>query len=151
MASSRRAVALVSAATPEYRVATAMPDHIYRSMTSHGGKPECGPTARTLGVRVPEDISPDRHGRVRPARGGMSVSPDSPTNLPRHRRPAHLGGTGKDPVFVFSVRDLGERLNYRSDPRSPTTHGFVEPTELMLISQFQQDLCATRAAWRSLP
>ncbi len=45
-------------------------------------RPRCGPDARSLGVRVHQDIKPDDKGDVHPETGGMSVSLDDPMNLP---------------------------------------------------------------------
>jgi hypothetical protein len=47
---------------------------IYRSMTKDGDEPKVGPSARSLGVRVPNDI-PAPDGKVTPGSGGMSVAP----------------------------------------------------------------------------
>ena len=62
------------------------------------GRPLVVESARGLGARNPIDIEPDRDESVRPGAGGMSVSPGSPANLPRHRRPPSWGGTGLDDV-----------------------------------------------------
>ena len=75
-----------------------------------GDFPMIGETARPLGVRRGIDIL------VKPQTGGMSVSLDSPFHLPRHGRPAILGGTGKGP----SARCLSLfRLQSRPDPLKP--------------------------------
>jgi len=80
-------------------------------MKDDGGKPAIGPTARTLGAR-PGDIEVDAEGMVHPGTGGMSVSPGSPRNLPVHRRPAVLDGTGRDPVWKLNPSDLPSGLRY---------------------------------------
>ena len=49
-----------------------------------------------LGARPDIDIPVDEDGLVAGGDGGMSIAPDSPENLPAHRRPAEHGGTGKD-------------------------------------------------------
>ena len=67
----------------------------------------------------------------------MSVSPNGPRNLPSHRRPPTLGGTGKDPVWRITIADLGIDLQYRPDP-ARAGHGFVEPVRLMTLSEYQQ-------------
>ena len=46
---------------------------IYRSMIRDGDRPKIGPTARTLGARIPGDIS-EHGGFVFPGTGGMSVA-----------------------------------------------------------------------------
>jgi hypothetical protein len=83
------------------------------------GWPLVAESARGLGARNPIDIEPDGDESVRPGAGGMSVSPDSPANLPRHRRPPSWGGTGLDDVWAISVSELGEKLVYRPDPDRP--------------------------------
>src|SRR2546430_2606362 len=68
------------------------PGEYFRTMTrADDGLPVVGRSARSLGVRVPEDIQPDAAGRVVPGQGGMSVAPGSFWNLPNHRRPRGLG------------------------------------------------------------
>lgn len=58
--------------------------------------------------------------------GAMSVTPDTPMNLPPHRLPVQLGGTRKDPVWSIGEGELGPNLSYRPDP-DLEGHGFVEP------------------------
>ncbi len=89
-----------------------------------------------LGARAPIDIKVDPDGRVHPARGGMSVTPDDPGRLPPHFRPVSLGGYGKLPVFGIAVVRLGERLSYRPDPKRPARHGFVEPGASMPLGAY---------------
>jgi hypothetical protein len=59
---------------------------LYRSMIEDtDGKPEVSPTARGLGVRAGRDVAAiDKDDLVFPGGGGMSVSPDSPMNLPSY-------------------------------------------------------------------
>ncbi|MDQ4071014.1 MAG: sugar-binding protein [Actinomycetota bacterium] len=121
---------------------------IFRSMKRGAAGPEVGPTARTLGARPGVDIPVDAAGRVKPGTGGMSVSPGSPHNLPSHRRPAELGGTGKDPVWCTGTCTLPEGLTYRPDPKNPSGHGFVEPSRPMTFNEYQQLLESTRKLWR---
>jgi hypothetical protein len=83
------------------------------------GLPEAGPTARTLGARREIDILIDDHGMVLGGGGGMSVAPDSPMNLPAHRRPPEYGGTGKDRAWELDAAELGNELVYREDPMMP--------------------------------
>lgn len=117
------------------------------------GRPALGPTARTLGVRpgpvggVLGDVLVDAEGMVEPGAGGMSVSPDDPANLPEHRRPPALGGSGKDPVFGIGADALGSDLSYRPDPDDPGVHGFVEPGRRMRLEDYQEAVAATRGAW----
>lgn len=60
------------------------------------GYPEPGRSPRTLGVRPGIDIPVRADGLAVGGEGGMSVAPDSPGNLPEHRRPSDQGGTGKE-------------------------------------------------------
>ena len=83
------------------------------------GKPEVGPSARTLGVR-PGDLAPHNDVEairptdpVGPGQGGLSVAPYDPLGLPRARRPIQLGGVGRDPVWVLDLIALPPRLASR--------------------------------------
>lgn len=116
-------------------------------MEERDGAPVAGRSARSLGARPGTDIPVDDAGLVRPGKGGMSVSPDDPHNLPRHRLPPELGGTGKDPAWAIGEYELGDQLAYRPDPANPT-HGFVEPAGIMLFDEYQRALHATQARWR---
>ena len=106
-------------------------------MTPNGdGLPRVGPSARTLGVRVPADIAPDADGYVNPGTGGMSVAPESVLNLPNHRRPRAMGqgssGPNTDHVFYIEPGPLeGKGLVTRPDPLAPSVHAFVEPTPIV--------------------
>lgn len=102
-----------------------------------------GPTARTLGVRPGDDI-PVVAGKVRSGTGGMSVAPDTPMHLPDHRRPPHLGGSGKDPIWEISVDSLGPDLVFRQDKLN---HGMVEPAREMTIDELQWALAALAPRW----
>jgi hypothetical protein len=104
-----------------------------------------GASARTIGVRPDIDV-PLHHGHVREGEGGLSVSPDSPGNLPEHRRPPEHGGTGKDSVFALDIDDLPETLIYRDDPED-AGHGFIEPASEMTFDDFEAALRATRRSW----
>jgi hypothetical protein len=84
---------------------------------------------------------------VHPTTGGMSVSPDSPLNLPPHRRPPEFGGSGRDPVWRLTERDLPDGLGYRPDPANPSGHGFVEPSRSMPLTEYQRLVESTRPTW----
>lgn len=112
------------------------------------GRPVRGDGDCMLGVRVPVDIVPDGSGNVSPGRGGMSVTPDDPRNLPLHFRPLALGGVGKLPVFGVDEGDLGLQLRYRSDPKRPHRHGFVEPASPMPLETYRTALRGTAPRWR---
>ncbi len=106
--------------------------------------PENGATARTLGVRPNTDIPVDSKGMVNPNTGGMSVAPNTPYNLPRHRRPPAWGGTGKDPVWSIGANNLPRGLRYRADS---STHGLIEPASRMRFTDFQFLLWLTQGSW----
>jgi hypothetical protein len=107
-----------------------------------------GATSRYLGVRPGTDIRILYNGSVSPGQAGMSVSPWPPQNLPIHRRPPELGGTGKDPVFEMDTDGLPEELEYQPDSTKPDLHGFIRPAYTMLFTHYQQAIHSTRALWR---
>lgn len=113
-----------------------------------GGHPVCGDGDCMLGVRLPVDIVPDIMGNVSPGHGGMSVTPGDPSRLPLHFRPVAFGGIGKLPVFGIEGDDLGLLLRYRSDPRRPQRHGFVEPASSMPLEAYRAALRGTASKWR---
>lgn len=117
------------------------------------GLPLVGPSARTLGVRVPQDVMPNAVGDVVPGSGGMSVAPDSMWNLPHHRRPRGLGrgstGHVQDYVFAVEPASLQEQvLVVRPDPAAPRIHALVEPMRPVPLQMFEYALAATRLHWR---
>jgi hypothetical protein len=127
--------------------------NIYRGMTkSDGGTPKLGDTKRTLGAKpgsgAKDDILPDAKGMVHPRSGGMSVSPDSPRNLPDFRRGSDWGGSGKDPTWEMNTRELPDGLSYRPDPANPKGHGFVEPSRSMPFQEYQDLIQGTAGIWR---
>ncbi len=127
---------------------------LFRTMTpASDGGPVVASSARGLGARVPDDISPDEAGMVGPDRGGLSVSPGSVWNLPAHRRPRTMGrgstGHAVDAVYETAPRALSSwSLTVRADPAAPTTHAFVEPAARCLLSEYQQNIARSRIAWR---
>lgn len=119
---------------------------LYRGMKDDGeGQPECGPSARKLGVRLEGDITIQEDGTVRPGTGGMSVALDRPENLPMHRRDAAFGGWGQDPVWRIDEADLPDSLVCRPDARS--RHGVVEPIETVSLEEYQETLACSRGFW----
>jgi hypothetical protein len=66
-------------------------------------------------------------------------------NLPRHLRPASLGGTGRDPVWYIETDDLGADLAFRQDS---TSHGLIEPEHAQTLQEFQDALAASRRSWK---
>ena len=128
---------------------------IFRAMTVDGGRPRVGPSARMLGVRVPDDISPDATGVVRPGTGGMSVAP-AWRDLPAHRIPARLRHLAPD--ARGKNEDACWRMGqgpFQAGPLSPDLHllpdrpghGVVEPARSMGLDEFQRALAATRDEW----
>ncbi len=140
-----QATAVVPAAPSAPNQAPPAPEAIqlFRAMRGAGGGPEIGPTARTLGVRPGVDI-PVCEGCVAPGTGGMSVAPGTPMNLPTHRLPAGLGGTGRDPLWGVSSDALGPNLRFVQD--SPK-HGTIQPGGVMTLEQYQSALAATLKSW----
>ena len=128
-------------------------DKFFRSMTPNSdGFPKVARSARTLGVRVPDDVEPDDEGKVLPATGGMSVAPTSMWNLPNHRRPRGLerGSTGPDADWVFSMqrRPLESlSLTARPDADNPVRHAFIEPVVPMALGEYERALAGTRPSW----
>jgi hypothetical protein len=124
---------------------------LYRAMKEDDqGLPEIGDSARCLGIRPGRDVAAVRpEDLVQPGRGGMSVSPDDPANLPYYRRPPEFGGTSRDPVWEVDDAALGPDLCYRPDPHNPG-HGFIEPTRPMRKDVYEQALRATQRLWRKV-
>jgi hypothetical protein len=81
---------------------------------------------------------------VQPGQGGLSVAPDDPLQLQRHRRPASLGGTGRDPVWYIEIDELGPDLGFRQDRPG---HGLIEPIRPLTLQEFQDALAGTRYRW----
>jgi hypothetical protein len=131
---------------------------LYRSMKeSPTGAPVPGPGKRLLGcvptgplLIVDPNQRPDIRvvaGRVRPGTGGMSVAPDSPYNLPRHRKPPRFGGIAKDPVWEMDEADLGPDLQFVADSLQ---HGTIQPMREMTIDDYQAALARTASNWRKV-
>jgi len=119
---------------------------VYRAMRRESdGFPEVGRSARTLGVRIPQDIPVMLGGVVEPGTGGMSVVLHDALHLPKHRRPRSLGGEGRDPVFALATAALPASLALRAD-RPP--HALVEPRMPCTLAAYEHALCNTRRSWR---
>lgn len=124
---------------------------LFRSMKeAFDGLPMVGPSARMLGVRhgnqpTPDVLASDPSDLIQFGQGGMSVAPDDPLRLQKHRRPASLGGTGQDPVWYIEVDDLGPDLDFRQDRPD---HGLVEPQRPMTLQEYQAALAVSRSAWK---
>lgn len=114
------------------------------------GLPAMGSSGRSLGVRLGDTSTPDvlavePNDFVLPNQGGMSVAPDNPMHLLRHRRPQSLGGIGLDPVWPIESDELGPDLQFRQDS---LTHGVIEPLRPMTLSDYQSVLSVTRPMWK---
>lgn len=91
---------------------------------------------------------PDRHdipvspsGMVSPFTGGMSVAPGTPFSLPEFRRPNDFGGSGKDPVWSITIRELAPNLQFTPEN---IRHGFMEPSRGMDLRIYESALEATQ-------
>ncbi len=115
------------------------------------GRPQVGAEDNMLGARIGVDVKPDEAGRVHPAKGGMSVTPNDAKKLPRHLRPVSLGGNGRLPLFRMPADVLGNALRYRPDPRRPDAHGLVEPATAVPIAEYQGALAQTEPRWKEAP
>ena len=123
-----------------------MPDALYRATKSDpDSKPRTGDTARSLGVRPRVDLPIDESGRVQPGNGGLSTAADDPRELPAHRRPKWLDGTGTDPIFKLRPILLPDTLTTRQVGRP--SHYLIEPTDECLFTIFQCHLWSTRPDW----
>lgn len=125
--------------------------NLFRSMKEDSdGLPTIGSSGRSLGVRLGDTSTPDVlavefDDVILPNQGGMSVAPDNPLHLLRHRRPQNLGGSGVDPVWSLESDELGSDLQFRQDR---LTHGLIEPSRAMTLSEYQNALSATRPTWK---
>ena len=123
-------------------------------MIKDGDYPKVGPTAKTLGVRIPGDIAV-QGGLVSPGTGGMSVAP-SWRQLPQHRIPKRLKplvpeASGSNECSCWRMGEgpfesgvVAEDLDLRPDN---SQNGLVEPTRRMSEDDFQARLAATRELW----
>jgi hypothetical protein len=118
----------------------------------HDGRPRTGRKSSVLGVRIgPPSRTIDirvTDGYVEPDTGGLSVIPDDPMRIAEEFRPPDLGGTGDDPVWYLPIEEVGGRLQYRTDPRCPKDHGYIEPAKRMKLEQYEEALIATKMAWQ---
>lgn len=117
---------------------------LYRAMKADRllNKPKIGDTARELGIRITGELLDIKliNNYILPDDGGMSVSPNSPSNLPEHRRK-------KDPVWEidsvylkqFGVRYCEDKLN---------KHGLIKPIDEMTLPEYQQAIAKTQNYWQ---
>lgn len=125
---------------------------VFRAMTpDEDGKPKVGPSARELGVRRDNDITPSPEGIVEPGTGGMSVSTGNMWSIPPHRRPRPMGngssGPPVDVVYRAQVEAICQmRLQVRED-LPEIHHALVEPSVAMQYLEFVNLLECTRNDW----
>lgn len=105
-------------------------------------RPSCLPGFGTLLVRVPKDIATDAGGSVAPQTGGLSVNPDSMLHVPLNLR-------NKPGFSVFQIAEsrLGESLLFRLDS-ADVQHGFVEPSRVMPLDDYQAALQNSAPQWK---
>jgi len=129
---------------------------IYRVMKrAEDGGPAVGRSPTSLGVRIPQDISPDDQGNVAPALGGMSVSPRL-VELPKFlvpKRLVHLlpSARGSNNNFVwrmgagpFVAGAVAPGLLMQPDRPG---HGTVQPESVVPLPTYEAALVATRSEW----
>lgn len=141
---------------------------VFRPMQEDGNMPKWGFTARSLGVRLPNNIGrtipgsnrPDVDIELRPKNPcfvvqrklwvlhnekGMSVAPNSPFFLISHRLPKGLGGEGKDPLWSIKTEELaGGLIEFHKDKK---THGVIRPVVDMPLDRYLIALYLTRPLW----
>jgi hypothetical protein len=128
-------------------------------MLNENGSPIVGNETNMLGVRVPPhpraDVKPDQNGMVQTGMGGMSVSPGW-RDLPPFLIPSRLGklapgarGSNKLTCFRFGEGSFGNAPVTQSLTLvvNRPTHGTVQPSRSMPITEFQKQLADTQAAW----
>jgi hypothetical protein len=125
---------------------------LYRGMTDDGKKPKIGDSARNLGVRQEEITVQQRDGKnfiIANDKEGMSTAPDTPRNLPEHRRNKDWGGKGKDPVWeIDDSKVTGALKAFQDKP----THVTVAASQDMLLEDFKAALSNTQNNWqKALP
>ncbi|EDN70661.1 conserved hypothetical protein [Beggiatoa sp. PS] len=116
---------------------------LYRAMKKDHSldKPKIGNSARELGVRVTGEFLDIKlvKGNILPDDGGLSVSPESPENLPAHRRK-------RDPIWeIHSEILLNLGLQYIED--KPGKHGLIKPLRKMSLSEYEEALFQTQQYW----
>ena len=127
-----------------------------------GTRPQVANDKKSLGVQVegegPGDPDiPVEGGMVRPATGGMSVSPSKVT-LPPHRIPKQFVGRypdarGSNKYVCWRMGDgpfadaaLAPRLFMRLDRTLPD-HGLIEPDAAMPLDEYRGAIADTQSSW----
>lgn len=108
--------------------------------------PVVGPTARSLGVR-PDEVTIDATGAI--LAGGMSAAPDTPWNLPPHRRPRRLGraSTGPNADIVYEIDSVSVTNQRLAVDRDAPDHVLVRPDDSSTLTEFGARLERTRPSW----
>ena len=142
----------------------------YRGMAEKNGKPKVGRSARLLGIRPGIDIDVvdmhqgclDEQGYLLPETErncsglkvevairntkGMSVSL-SIEGLPVFRKPAALGGSGKDPLWQIEDSKIAGDLEAVQDS---ATHMSILPKATMLLERYEAALAETQSHWQKV-
>jgi len=129
-------------------------------MSAEGGFPEVGTASHMLGARVSVDISPDNDDYVYPDTGGISVARSLndllPHLIPKRLRDHFEDAAGSSRRFVwsmgagkFSEGSIDKKLFLRRKPENAQgkVQGLVEPALIMLLTEYQTALAATRPQW----
>lgn len=125
---------------------------LYRVMfPDDDGLPRVSRDPHCLGVRVlnsnpPNDIYPDGEPpTVRPARGGMSVTPDDPNEIFNLFLKRAMDKRRAERVWCLQQQDLGEDLALHFTSQF---HATVEPVRPMSLEDYEKALAATRSLWQ---
>jgi hypothetical protein len=112
------------------------------------GLPALGPTARQLGLRRQVDVTCDSNDIV--LQGGMSVAPETPWNLPPHRRPRRLGraSTGPDKDGVFEIAEGDIEREELAITRDADHHALVHGNGPCRFGELTERIERTRPSWR---
>ncbi len=129
---------------------------VYRAMKKgEDGYPVVEPTASGLGVRPGIDMTVDAGGQVVLDGNGMSVAPGWRV-LELHRIPKRLGtivpgARGSNITFCFTTGNgpfrqvsFAQGLELLPDT---ATHGSIVPTAVVPLSDYENNLAATRTSW----
>ena len=123
-----------------------MTHQLFRAMRRDPeNRPSCEPGFGTLLARLPRDIEPDAAGFVAPRTGGLSVNPHNVLYVPLNLR--NKPGFS---VYVIAEPNLGESLSFRPDP-ADVQHGFVEPSRLLPLADYQTALQNSAPQWKIVP
>jgi hypothetical protein len=129
---------------------------VYRAMKKDEDDwPTVEQSASGLGVRTGADVDVDPQNNVIANGKGMSVAPswrDIPLlRIPKRLRDKVRGARGSNNTFCFRsgtgpFQPGGFAPGLELVPDSPS-HGCIAPTQTVPLSQYQNDLAATRSDW----